>query len=275
MNRFVIMAGLATFSNFTLADNSPWIQEPGTFTISITQTAQSADEFYVADLKNSLPEDLEQSTTWLSANYGLSDSLALDLKTGYARSTFDASPQSHFSGRTDSNLGITWRFIDEFVSNSGLPSTSIRLGATLQGNYETGAINAIGDGADSVEASIASGKFLMPWFAVQGEIGYRSRSSETPDEAFYKVGAYLLPLPGLTISAGYTYTDAEDGLQLNDPAFAPSLFPLLEEDVELVDIGLSYALADHWQLGLSGAQVVDGRNTARSEAYALTVSFTN
>jgi len=270
----IIVTGLTmALSQACLAEGTPWLPEPGATSVTLSQVLQTGDEFFINKEDANLPDDLEQSTTWLGLNYGLSDDLSLDFRTGYARSTFEPADPTHLTGRTDSSVGINWRVIDEFISENNLPSTVIRVGAVLQGNYTTGAINSVGDGADALELSVISGKILNQWLAVSGELGYRLRNSGVPDDIFYKLGAFVTPLPGLTASVSYSNTDARDGLYIGGPGFTGNNFQELEEDNQIIDIGLSYSLTNQLSAGLNAAKVIDGRNTAKSEIYALTLGY--
>jgi hypothetical protein len=275
----MITAGLGlAASSVCLAQGSPWLQEPGTFSASVTQVHQSADELYVQDSKNDLGEDLEQDTTWLSLQYGVTDDIALDFRTGYARSTFDSEGpgpfrDQHESGRTDTNIGISFRLVDEFLSDAPLPSTVLRAGLILQGNYDTGYINSIGDGADGLELSLITGKVLNDWFAVSGEIGYRARNQDVADDIYFNVGSYFSPVSNLTVSLSYSNTNARDGLNLNSGSFNGENFHLLEEDTELVDLGVSYRLTSQFNVGANAGRVIDGKNTAESDVYALYLGY--
>lgn len=273
MKRLMITGLSLAISSVCFAEGSPWLPEPKSTSITLSQVHQTGDEFYIDDDKNELPDDLEQDTTWLSVDYGLTDDLSLDFRTGYARSTFDPAPTSHFSGRTDTSIGINWRVVDEFLSDGALPSTVIRVGGILQGNYSTGHINSIGDGADALEISVISGKLLNQWLAVSGEVGYRARNSGVPDDVTYNVTTYVTPLPRLTATLAYTYTDARDGLFIGGPGFTGENFQELEEDNQVVDLGISYSLNEQVSAGLNAATVVDGRNTAKSDVYALTLGY--
>ena len=42
---------------------------------------------------------------------------------------------------TDTNIGVTWRIVDELV-NPSLPSIALRGGAIIEGSYAAGYINS-------------------------------------------------------------------------------------------------------------------------------------
>ena len=71
-----------------------------------------------------------------------------------------------YSGLADVNLGVTWRFLDEALSDYALmPSVALRAGGIIAGDYQTGYINSLGDGGDGFEVSALAGKFFADRFA--------------------------------------------------------------------------------------------------------------
>ena len=196
----VAVTALAVLPAF--AEGSPWLPTPGTGSISLSYVHQATDEFYRVTSKRPTPgggADLSQGTIWLQGSYGLSDALAVDVRVGRARSEFTTGPgipamQESHDGLVDVNAGITWRIVDEAVSE--LPSVAIRVGAIIDGGYSTGYINSLGDGGSGAEISLLVGKFLTERFALSGEFGYRTRDNNVPDNAFLKVSG------GVVLGAG-------------------------------------------------------------------------
>ncbi|ARU54491.1 hypothetical protein OLMES_0387 [Oleiphilus messinensis] len=272
-NMLSVIIGSALLIPLANAANTPWLPQPGGGQVDLAYVFQSADEFYIADDKNDLPDDLEQATWWISVDYGLSENIAISAKTGYARSTFEPEANQHLSGRTDSQIGVRYRFNDEFTGPEGLPSAAIRITGIIEGNYRTGSIHSIGDGADGIEAALSVGKIFNDYFALSGEIGYRNRSSGVPEELFYRLDAFVVPLPGLTANVSYFAADADDGLDIGGAGFSPDRFHELEEDTSAVSTGINYSLTPELNLGVQYATVVDGRNTARSDIYSANIGF--
>jgi len=260
-NKLVIASITGLLSQGCLAEGSPWLAQPGLTSISLTQVYQSSDEIKKLPVK----VKLSQNTSWLSINHGLSDDLAIDFKTGYAESREE-------SGLTDTNLGLSWRLADEFIEDS-LPTTTLRAGIIIDGDYDTGSPHAIGDGANGVEVSLLAGKVLQSWMAVSAELGYRKRTSGVPDDIFYSAGIHFLPTDSLSTSLSYRYTDARDGLSVGGPGFDGTNFNRLEEDVELLDFNISYSFNPALSLGLNAARVADGKNTANNEVFAATLGY--
>ena len=268
---FIAGLGLG-FSHLSIAEISPWLPAPGALNLSLAQIEQNADEFYFGDQKQSLSSDLNLSTTVLNLSYGLSDHFALDASVGYARSEFDDAANNHLSGIVDSKVGLTWKIVNEHASPAW-PSISARLGLIIDGDYETGTINAIGDGGDGAELSLAYGKVLNPYLAVSSDVGVRERNNGIPAEVFYGASLYLTPINQLTTFVSYRADNAQDGLQIGGAGFSPDRFPEVEEDKEYLQLGAQYALTDTISGGLSVAQVIDGRNTSLSDVYALSLGY--
>ena len=258
----LLLVGMSTFiAQTATAEGSPWLTEPGATTVSLTQVHQTSDEI------KKLPIDikLHQNTTWIALNHGISDELAFDFKTGYA-----ASREEY--GRTDSNLALSWRVVDEFIEDD-LPTITLRAGATIAGDYDIGSPHAIGDGANGGEISALAGKIFQPWLAFSAELGFRKRTSGVPDEIFYTAGVHLLPLEGLSTSLSYQFTNATNGLDVGGPGFDGTNFNRLEEDTNLLDLSASYTLTSSVSIGLNLARVTGGKNTASNDIYAASIGY--
>ena len=73
------------------AQGTPWIAEPGTGSVSLSFVNQKASEFFRADTITKGPLEatgasLSQNTLWFGVNYAITDAVALDIQSGYARS---------------------------------------------------------------------------------------------------------------------------------------------------------------------------------------------
>lgn len=260
------------------ADASPWLAEPRTGFVSVSHVFQTADEFYRAERKVPTPaggEDLSQSTVWVNLDYGLTDSLALDLQLGWAESDFvvlspGPAPKDGYSGMVDTTVGVTWRVLDEAVRDT--PSVALRVGAIVAGNYDTGFINSLGDGGSGLEVSLAVGRFFANRFALSGEVGYRKRDNDVPQSMLANAGLLWLLGERVTLGVDYRMENSESGLDIGDADFAPSRFPELDEDQHSLGLRL------FWNLGRVGVnvfhrQVFDGRNTAVNDVTGATLSY--
>lgn len=273
-----LVAALSVWANCALADGSAWLPEPGSGYVSLSYVGQTADEYYRAKSKRPTPrgESLSQGTVWLNGNYAFTDAWAADVQIGWARSDFVVGPMipttmASFTGMVDSSIGLTWRLNDELASD--FPSVALRGGAIIAGNYETGHINSLGDGADGYEVALIVGEFLGGSFGLSAEFGYRFRSGATPDEAFTNISGVWLLSERLSASLDYRLVDASSGLDIGGPGFDPTRFPEVQEDSEMIAGRLYFAATDRLGLSFFHAAVVDGRNTPASAVYGAALNY--
>ncbi len=262
---------------------SPWLPMPKSGDIGVTYVSQSADNFWRGpdgDVKGPLPfGELDQETVWFRGSYGLSDSLALDFEIGTSETDPANSPPPKSDGRTDLSLGATWRFVDEYTNEQGLPSMAVRGALVVAGNYDVGLPTAIGDGADGFDASVIVGKIFAERIALSGEFGIRSRDSGVPDSTFVNLNAYLL-LSSRFILETQFHTTASNG-ELNicgpcgppSPPGAPGNFPLVEEEMDRIMVGATFNLTDQLSAGFRWYTVLDGRNTGEFDAFAINANY--
>ncbi|MCY4155038.1 MAG: hypothetical protein OXF58_06895 [Gammaproteobacteria bacterium] len=254
------------------AQGTPWLPIPKSGSASVSYVYQDAEKFYRGKSKVQLPfQGIEQSTVLISLNYGLTDALAFDVQGGHSDVNRDIGPGD--SGMMDTTLGLTWRVLDEEISEAGAPSVAIRVAGIIAGDYETGFPHAIGDGGDGFEASLLAGKIFDNRFALSGEIGRRERSNKIPGETYLNISAYLIPAPRLILQAQYHKTMADGDLDIGAPGFSPARFPETDEDVDRIALGGTFSLTDNISLGFNWFSVLDGRNTADFEAFMGTASI--
>jgi hypothetical protein len=282
MKRFYLIA-VATvafvfsYGSSAFANGSAWLPAPGGGSVTLSYVWQGSDEFYRAAEKGPTPaggEDLTQQTVWVNGTYGISDSVALDFRAGLARGSFieDVPPAKaeDENGLADINLGVTWRVADEALGSA--PSIAVRLGGIKSGSYDAGYINSIGDGAEGVEFSGIIGKFITDNIAVSGEVGYRFRQ-DIPDNIFVRLSGGMLLMDRVGVSVNYDMTNAESGLDIGGPGFSPDRFPETEEDIHILSSALSVAVSEQVGLGISYGRVIDGRNTAASDIFSVSLGY--
>ena len=279
------------------AQGTPWLAEPGTGTFSITYVNQNAREFFRDTTKVKGPleatnANLAQNTVWFGVNYAVTDAVAIDVQSAWARSFVaggvgPSGGQESYSGLYDSNVAVTWRIVDELISDA--PSVALRLGAIAAGAYDTGYINSIGDGGHGVEASLIVGRFADA-AGFSAEIGYRYRTStevnpqavgasgstervDVPADLFLNVGVFIPVGGAVTIGADYQMVNALSGIDIGGPGFSPSRFPGLEEDRHLVAGRLLANVTDTVSVNAFFGQMVAGRNTAASRIVGFGLGF--
>ena len=254
-----------------LANDNPWLITPGDSHIQTSYIYQSNDEFYLGQDKNTLPDDLTQHSAIIQFSHGLSDNLAIDISTGYSSAEFE--PQDDDSGIIDSKIGLSWRFHDEFIEDGLWPSAAVRVGAIIAGDYETGQIYSIGDGADAVEASLNLGRVFNSYFALSGNVGLRFREDDVPNERFLNLNSHFTVTPTLSLSAGYHLVDSRGNLDIGGPGFSPDRFPETEEDSEVITLGANVAIDSSISLGVTYGEVIDGRNTLDAQIISASVGI--
>ena len=277
---FMVLVITAMGSSAFADGVSPWLPAPGAGFVNFSYVSQNATEYFRAT-KRPTPgggANLGQHTVWLTGTYGWSDAVAIDVRVGAARSYASAGPgtaitggRDKYSGVTDSNIGVTWRIADELV-NPSMPSVALRGGAIIAGSYDTGAINAIGDGASGLEVSALAGKYFADMFAVSGELGYRVRDKDVPSDIFFNVSGGLL-FENIGLGVNYKIVDAQSGLQIGGPGFSPPRFPEVEEDIQFLSGTVSLNVSDQSNIAVSYGEVLDGRNTAKSKVFSVTMGY--
>lgn len=279
----VAAAAIVIYASPALSAGSPWLPAPGGGSVAVSYVSQSATEFYRSTAKRPTPgggAELSQQTIWIEGVYGISDAVALDVRLGRASSSFitgEGLPPSlgDVSGFADVNIGVVWRPVDEIVRPS-LPSVAFRATAIVAGDYETGYINSIGDGGNGFELSAIVGKYIGDRFAVSGEVGYRNRDSNThdiPESVFARLSAGMLVGGRVGLSLNYEMDDSRSGIEIGGPGFSPSRFPELQEEFEILGPSISFAVSDRSSVVAAFAKVVGGRNTAVSDVFSVSFSY--
>ena len=284
------------------AQGTPWIAEPGTGTISFTYANQNAREFWrpvdgnvtrVTGPLGDTDANLAQNTMWFAANYAVNDFVALDVQSAFASSFVKggvgpSGGQESYSGLFDSNVALTFRLVDELISDA--PSVAVRVGGILAGAYDTGYINSLGDGGHGVETSLIVGKFGNA-AGFSAELGFRVRGStevntqavggamaagetvDVPNDLFVNLGLFIPAGSAVTLGLDYRIVNALSGIDIGGPGFSPSRFPGLEEDAHLVGGRVLANVTDTVSLNVFFGQVVTGNNTAASRVFGGGLSF--
>ena len=291
-----LTASCFTSSPSALADGSVWLPTPGTGTMTVSYVSQSADNMWVGkNGPNPIPfRGLDQSTITVNGTYGFSDAVSVDLSIGRS----EVSPKNggpiplSTDGLTDTELGVTWRFLDEVVT--GGASAAVRFGAIFSGNYDVGGFGpaevmgnpnrvgagptAIGDGASGIELSGIIGKIFNNRIALSAELGIRNRSGEVPRETFMNFDAHLIAGERLVLSAQYHIQASSGDIDIGPPP-GPGAhgmhwdqFPFVAEDIKRVSLGGTVVL-DSIDVGLHWFKVLDGRNTAEFDAFGGTLTY--
>lgn len=253
---------------------SPWTPVGGGAEAEISWSRQSADTLNAGTTVAPLPRDLDQTTIALDLTYGITDRLAVDFHGGYAKSEFlvdpGLAPDGGLDGLTDFTVGLRYKVLDE-VDGAPLTAT-VGAAAIIDGGYRTGALPAIGDGGSGGQVALALGKQIGP-FSLSGNIGYRTRSNNVPDEIFGASRLAVSFADRFSVFGGLSFTDSTSGLDIGGPGFSPARFPEVEEDYKLWLVGGSANVTDRLSLNATYGEKFDGRNTARSNVFRIGIGY--
>ncbi len=255
-------------------DVSPYTPAQGSGEAEISYSRQEATLFNAGEAELSLPAELALDTVALSLSYGISNRLAADVQIGYAQSDFivvpGLAPQADLDGLTDVQIGLRYKLLDE---TDGAPLTAtVGVAGIIDGGYETGSLPAIGDGGSGGQVALAIGRSIGP-VSLSGNIGYRVRSNDVPDETFGGVNASVSPISGVAVYGGLAFVDSTSGIDVGSAGFTPARFPEVEEDYKLWSVGASVSLFDASSVNLSYGKKFDGRNTAQSEFFRVGLGY--
>ncbi len=268
MKKKIVVAVMMALPVVAAADGSPWLPVPGSTQVSVGYVNQTGNEFYLGTEKMPLPEDLKQDTYSIGAQYGLTDELAIDAQLNYARISFGSESESALG---DSSIGVNWRAYDEF-EHAMAPTVTLRAAALIAGNYDVGKLDAIGDGASGVELSVLAGKYLTPKLTIAGELGYRYRSGDVPNDIWFGANVGYSLASFVSLSAGYSATRSQGDLDIGGPGFSPDRFPEVREDRDLIKVGASFTVAPRTSLNINYGTVVSGRNTTKANLWGFSVA---
>lgn len=262
---FVGFFGLANIAYLSHAE-MPYVLEKGQKSYTLMHVSESFDSKWLGGVKSPIAQ-ISQQTTWLGMAYGLTDRLQLQFDTGYTQSKFDAS-DVRFSGVGDSRVGLKYFLLNEAT---GKPiSLAIKSTAIIKGRYErsfAGNPHSPGDKANGLEMSFPFSRNVGA-LTLMGDVGYRVRADDVPDDAFYSFGLGW-HIKRVFIQTRFQKQDGQGGLDIGVAPFTPNDFHRTEEDRSIVDVGLSYDTPYGFALftGLGG--VISGRNTGDSNIYYL------
>ena len=261
-----------TCSTAVLAEGSPWVPGDGEFRVSAELLTGSSDKFFIGDVSTNLGGDIEGTFLWLNGAYGYDDRWAFDLRTGYAQSQFETNPIEQ-EDISDTSIGVTYQFINEFAVDNGLPTIAVRAGYTLGGDYETDVIDAIGDGASGFDLSLLVGKTLNDQFTVAGDLTFRQRDDDVADAVKYLLsGFYNTPVPGLGLSLGVGGSRTDSNVNI-EPGFNQDLFPQTDRDLDVVIGGANYGFENGIGLSLSYLALLDGTNVSDTDVTTFSISY--
>jgi hypothetical protein len=257
--------------------SSAWLPSEKQFVATPGFTYSTFDRFWMGDKKVDNPpngKSLDQYLGYLSLEYGILPDLAADATVGYTATTTKAFGDDSDDGLADTYFGLRYRIVDEHKQDARwMPTVAVRVGGIVPGTYEEDFPFSAGDGAWGGEASLLLAKEICPGFGVFGDIGYRLREDEVPNDVFGSVGVYAA-YRGFNASVAYRHTQGTSGPDIGDPGFGTRFgFPEVKEVSQNIEFGLGYTDAGERHYQVFYARTIDGRNTGERNIFGVSVSF--
>lgn len=271
--RLAAITGVLALPAFLRAQ-SPWLLPAGEGSLSAGASFSAFDTFFVGTTKMTLPADIKQRSLYATLEYGIAPRWALDLSLGHTETKFDP-PGASFrrGGIDDTHLGISYALLEE---NGATPAVAVRFGAIIKGDYSV--LNSLppinpGDGANGLEVSLLAGKSFAEGFSAYGELGYRNRNNDVPDD-FVFVAGLNKRIGAVNLNVAYRRTDGLSGGDIGGPGFGSSFgFPQVKEVSQSVEGGVSYTDGGGRSYAFLVAKKFGSlRNTGEATIYSLSIS---
>ncbi len=288
--RAAALVALHALVTGVMPGQSAYLPQPGETTLTPLYSYQHTRDFYaLGDRRITLSDPLEQHTARVDLEHGFAPGWALDAAFGWSSVTYDESSPPFLGvsllgdGRTtregliDTRLGLRRLLLDEAVSLSDwAPTLTARAGAIIAGTYETGFVNAVGDGASGAELSLLAAKsFPASGTAIFADLTGRVFEGDVPD-GFEASTAVSQRVGDLVFTLGMRHQESLDGPDILGPGFVTPrglAFPAVREVNTTLEVGLSVPLGPV-TLGLGYARTLAGENTPRKAVYALSAAAT-
>ena len=245
---------------------------------TVSYQYQRYDEFWAGETSVDLKlatgfREQRQHSTFLTLEYGIIDDLTLDITAGYSWTEFHDGPGRDLTddGLTDTTLGVRYRVVDE-RKYAWIPTITLRVGGIIAGTYDDSFPFSAGDGANGFETSALLAKQICPGLGFYGEIGYRWRDNDVPDDLFGAAGL-AVTFKDVTLSVGYRHTEGQGGPDIGAPGFGTAFgFPQVKEVDQRIETSLSYTDRGGRNYALYFAQTLEGRNTGEKSIFGVSVS---
>ncbi len=274
MKKPIILLALSAAALPALAQTSAYTPAAGQLVVSPSYVYQNFQKFWMGRNDASLaPADVTQHTGVIAFDYGITETIALDVQVGYVRTDSKAfgGPRKD-DGMTDTLVGLRYKLVDETKVNCRWsPTFTLRAGAIIEGTYDAGLPFSGGDGGSGFETSLQFGKAIgTTGLALYGDIGYRYRNQTVPDDLFGSIGLSYTIANAVTLSGGYRHIQSLSGTDIGSPGFT---FPSLREINQLAEFSLSYTDKGGRTYALFGGVSLDGRNTGDKTLFGATISI--
>lgn len=266
-----------------LRASDAYLPSPQTGNLIPVASVQWAEDFWFGDTPATLPGHLTQTTLAFEGEYGLAPDWAVDISSGFSWVNYQGGPLAGIgliqdgketrNGVTDTRVGISWRLVDEFRSVSeAAPTLTLRVGGIVRGTYDTGFINAVGDGASGWEAGLKFGKVFQSLNAgLYGDATYRWLNTSTPDEWEIGIGGFKT-ISNFNLFLGLREKHSVDGIDILGPGFTLDRFTDVKEVNRSIETGIGWSLGPQTWLSLGYARTLEGKNTPKKNVVLLSFS---
>jgi hypothetical protein len=250
---------------------SVWLPRAQELVITPGYAFQTFDNFWAGKQSVALDHSLNQHTMLLGCEYGVTENLALDLTGGYVwthtRSGMLGGHQSD-DGIIDTTFGARYRLLDEeTIALSFVPSVGVRAGGIVEGTYDENFPFSAGDGASGSEASLLLGKAICLGFGLFGDLGYRWRNHDVPDDVFGSAGFYAT-FRAFTAHVAYRHTQSTSGKDIGQVPF-----PEVKEINQTIEGGIGFTDPGNRYYQIFYAHTLDGRNTGEKDIIGAAISL--
>ena len=273
-----ILPALALTTVAAHAQLSAYLPSQGQTVLSLGYQFSSYDDFFVG--KTSVPvvaatgfKEQNQQTASLTIEYGVTDRIALDATVGWTWARFRGGPIGDLKdeGLNDTSFGVRYKLTNE--EEGFLPTLTLRAGGIIAGTYDDGFPFSAGDGADAAEVSLIIGKQLCEWLGYYGDVGYRWRNNDVPDDLFFASGIWMRA-GSFVVSAGYRHVEGQSGPDIGAPGFGTAFgFPQVKEVNQTLETSLTYQDNGGRNYSLSYGHTLDGKNTGEKDIFGVSVSI--
>lgn len=275
-------SGLLLLGTGLMASDA-YLPAPQTGNLVPVVSLQWAKDFWFGDTPATLPGHLTQTTLGFEGEYGVAPDMAVDVSSGYSFVNYQGGPLAGIGliqdgretrgGLTDTRVGLSWRLVDEFRSVAeAAPTLTLRAGGIIRGTYETGFVNAVGDGASGWEAGVKFGKVFQAHNAgLYGDATYRWLNTSTPDEWEISVGGFKT-IAQFNLFLGLREKHSVGGIDILGPGFTLDRFTDVKEVNRTIETGIGWSLNPGTWLSLGYVRTLDGENTPKKNVVLLSYS---
>lgn len=274
-----MLTTLLLASSCNVLAGGPWVKKTGEASFSTGFQYEHFDEIYVSKTPSvNDPGEVEIIYWKVNGEIGMTDTLTVGLSTGAARSSMDrvdGADTDQLKGLSDSKLYLKYQLKEG--SPSGEPTVTAWVALIDGGTYPRAkGVDefAPGDKADGLEAILKLGQKLDSGYTLFGDLGFRVKGDDTPDDLIVKLGVMKSFNDQFAMFGRYNGEFARSGVDLDKVNRATfDDYYSLKEEREMVDLGLVFTLDPKNKLKFVYSNMIDGRNTGNSQTSKIHYTY--